>query len=254
MAIHADGPRPLHLSSLTGWYSWLLTLHVTLTGKVQTGRGMVARAGTDVAARASKHALLYDELRLALQSGRYVPGQRIDARALAQKYTTSPTPVLCALNRLVGEGMIVDHAHYGFHVPVPTEVTLRDQYDWMERLLVMACDLGIARARKTNAASDALGHDDDTVMQTRALFEAIALATGHSCLYQAVQHINDRLTPVRRVKHRLFPSTRTELATLTEHWRRRQLKALRLALIDYHEHRKALVPRIVAALRESSPM
>lgn len=215
---------------------------------------MVARAGTDVAARASKHALLYDELRLALQSGRYVPGQHIDPRTLAQKYTTSPTPVLCALNRLVGEGLIVDHARYGFHVPVPTEVTLRDQYDWMERLLVMACDMGVARARKTNAATDVLGQEDDPVIQTRALFEVIALATGHSCLYQAVQHINDRLAPVRRVQHRLFPSTRTELATLTEHWRRHQLKALRLALIEYHEHRKSLVPRVVAALRESSPV
>ena len=199
----------------------------------------------------SKSAFLYDQVRAAVLDGRYAPGERIDPAAVAEQFRTSPTPVRFALYRLVGEGTLVDHARDGFHVPLTTEVGLRDLYDWMQRLLVMACSTTNARTRKVVATSDT-PDDGDIVMQTRTLFEAIASAAGHSCLYYTVLHTNDRLTPIRRVKHRLFPNAAAELAALTELWRQRRLKALRLALIEYHERRKQLVLHIVAALRDAS--
>ena len=92
-------------------------------------------------ARQSKSAFLYLEVRHALRSGNYVPGQRIDPATLAEEFHASATPVRFALYRLVGEGLIADHGRNGLHVPLPTEVILRDQYDWMRRLLQMACDV-----------------------------------------------------------------------------------------------------------------
>jgi hypothetical protein len=57
---------------------------------------------------------------------------------------TSPAPVRFALYRLAGEGLVADHARDGLHVPLLNEVALRNLYDWMERLLLMACDIGEA--------------------------------------------------------------------------------------------------------------
>jgi len=200
-----------------------------------------------MASRTSKSAFLHDQVRMAVLDGRYMPGERIDPAALADEFRTSPTPVRFALYRLVGEGMIADHAREGFHVPLTTEVALRERYDWMQRLLIMACDIGFARASKTDVAFD-IERDRDIVLRTGELFEAIALATGHQCLCHAVRHTNDRLAPIRRIKHALFPNAPGELTALTEHWQKRDLKALRVGLIGYHERRKRLVPRIVAAL------
>src|SRR5690606_39650659 len=41
----------------------------------------------------SKSAFLYREVRRALRSGRYVPGERIDPATLAEAFHASPTPV-----------------------------------------------------------------------------------------------------------------------------------------------------------------
>jgi hypothetical protein len=206
-----------------------------------------------MAARTSKSTFLHDEVRMTLQAGRYVPGERIDPAALAQEFKTSPTPVRFALYRLVGEGMIADHAREGFHVPLVTEVALRDLYDWMQRLLIMACDIGPASTQVKGRAFDIPKYDGDIVLLTRELFETIAFATDHHCLYSAVRQANDRLSPVRRIKHRLSPNTSTELAHLARLWHKQDLDALKTALTEYHECRKRLVPRIVAIMARSIP-
>ena len=54
----------------------------------------------------SKSVFVYGQVRCALRSGRYAPGQRIDPAGLATEFKTSPTPVRFALYRLVGEGLV----------------------------------------------------------------------------------------------------------------------------------------------------
>lgn len=186
---------------------------------------------------------------MALQGGRYVPGERIDPNALAQEFSTSPTPVLYALHRLVGEGVIADHAREGgFQVPLTTELMLRDLYDWMQRLLVMACDIGFSPETRKDDAPRVPKQDGDIAVLTRELFDEIASATGHHCLYQAVRHTNDRLGPVRQAKQTLLTDAPGELAVLSRYWLKRDLENLKAALIDYHERRKHLVPHIVALM------
>jgi DNA-binding GntR family transcriptional regulator len=92
----------------------------------------------------SKSAFVYGQVRRALQARRYTPGQRIDPATLDSEFNTSPAPVRFALYRLAGEGLVADHARDGLHVPLLNEVALRNLYDWMERLLLMACDIGEA--------------------------------------------------------------------------------------------------------------
>lgn len=198
----------------------------------------------------SKSAQLYRQVRRALRAGGYSPGQRIDPGKLADEYHISPTPVRLALARLVGEGLIADHAREGLHVPLPTEVALRDLYDWMQRLLLMACNLAQAHSAGQHANTAAAPAGDDTIKRTWQLFEAIGHASNHGPLRDAIRRSNDRLAPIRRAKQHLIEQPGQELARLEQCWHARDLPALEAGLCDYHQHRKQLVPRIVAHLGE----
>ena len=199
----------------------------------------------------SKTAFLYGEIRRALRSGSYVPGQRIDPTTIAEEFHASATPVRFALYRLVGEGLIVDHARTGLYVPLPTEVALRDLYDWMRRLLLMACDIGIETTPVTVEPLKVDSTEKDVAELTWQLFDAIARATDHRFLHQAVAQANDRLAPVRRIGLGLVDDAIEELATLIRYWQERDIRSLGAALDAYHERRKKLVPDIVAALGDA---
>lgn len=198
----------------------------------------------------SKSSILYRQIRRALQSGRYVPGQRIDPAMIAAEFNTSPTPVRFALYRLVGEGLVVDHSRSGLHVPLPNEIAMRDLYDWMQRLLLMACDIGASPVVREIGKLEIASADDDLVKLTWKLFDTIAGATAHRSLHRAVKRTNDQLAPIRRAKQGLIQHAFEELSELNRHWQERDIPALKSALRDYHEHRKQLVPCIVASLSE----
>lgn len=200
----------------------------------------------------SKSAFVYGQVRRALRSGLYAPGQRIDPATLAVEFKTSPTPVRFALYRLVGEALIVDHARAGLHVPLLTEIALRDLYDWMERLLLMACDIGSAPLARTTEQLELASAGDDPVKLTWQLFDAIARATAHKSLHHAVKQANDRLAPIRRAKQGLLEHSFEEISELNRRWQTRDIRALKSALRSYHERRKQLVPSIVALLNDRS--
>jgi DNA-binding GntR family transcriptional regulator len=200
----------------------------------------------------SKSVFVYGQVRRALRSGRYAPGQRIDPARLAAEFNTSPTPVRFALYRLVGETLLVDHARDGLHVPLLNEVAMRDLYDWMEHLLLTACDIGAARVARKAEQLELASADDDLVKLTWQLFDAIAAATAHGALHHAVKQANDRLAPIRRAAQGLIEHTYEELSELNRLWQARDMPALKSALRGYHERRKELVPCIVALLSEGS--
>lgn len=136
----------------------------------------------------SKSERLYEEIKRAILTGRYTPGARIDPSTLANEFKISPTPVRFALYRLVGEGVIEDHAREGFHVPRVTELSLRELYKWMEHLLLLACETQPDRLSNPSLSMDTLTSEGDIVSQTAYLFEIIALSTENSCLYRAVKN------------------------------------------------------------------
>ncbi|WP_058833576.1 GntR family transcriptional regulator [Luteimonas abyssi] len=198
----------------------------------------------------SKSQRVYRLVRRAIQSGRFLPGQRIDPATLADELATSDMPARLALYRLVGKGLLDHHVRGGMYLPLPTEIALRDRYDWMRRLLDMACDIGPAPFRLETRQIE-IGHDD-VIKQTWQVFDAIARATGHASLHDELKRCNDWLAPIRRAKHHLIDDTFGELVRLNRHWQQRDLPRLKRALRDYHERRTALVPCIVATLKEQA--
>jgi len=200
----------------------------------------------------SKSVFLHQYIRRALQSGRYAPGERIDPATLAKEFRISTTPVRLALYRLVGEGLLADHARGGLRVPLLSEVAMRDLYDWMQRQLLIACDIGVAPASWRSRRPPATSVNGDEVKMTWQLFDSIAHATGQRALHDSVKRTNDRLAPIRRAKHGMLEHTADELAMLRQRWQQRDIAALKRGLREYHERRKELVPCIVAALVENS--
>lgn len=200
----------------------------------------------------SKSAFLYRQIRRALRHGRYAPGQRIDPAAIADEFHTSATPVRFALYQLVGEGLIADHARSGLYVPLLTEVALRDLYDWMRRLLLMACDMDIEAAPNTTAKPEAVSSGEDVAKLTWQLFDSIARATGHRFLHQAVKQANDRLAPIRQSGR--VDDACEELSVLLQYWREHNIGSLKAGLSTYHERRKQLVPQIVACLGDGADL
>jgi len=200
----------------------------------------------------SKSAFMYDQVKLGLQSGQYAPGQRIDPATLAEHFRISQTPVRFALYRLMGEGLLDDHARDGLHVPLPTELALRDIYDWMQRLLTMACDIGFESPAADPTLMDPPKSVDNLATYTQQLFDNIASASGHLVLYRSVQLTNSRLAPIRHAKMGLIEHAYDEISDLHHHWLKRDIPTLRSALNDYHERRKRLVPRIVSSINREA--
>ncbi|NII11305.1 GntR family transcriptional regulator [Oleiagrimonas sp. C23AA] len=197
----------------------------------------------------SKSMLVYRQVKCGLRSGLYSPGQRIDPATLASQFDTSPTPVRMALYRLLGEGLLADHARDGLHVPMLNEFALSDLYDWMERLLLMACDMDLAPVDHRRRISE-MSVNGDPVKRTWQLFDAIARATAHHSLQRAIRQTNDQLAPIRRAKQDLLTQAREELAPLLAYWQTSDIPALKSALRSYHEYRKQVAPRIANLLSQ----
>jgi DNA-binding GntR family transcriptional regulator len=195
-----------------------------------------------------KYESQYREIRRSLLSGHYFPGQHLEPVSLARDLGSSATPVKFALHRLVGEGLLIIHDWHGFRVPLPTELQLRGQYDWMEQMLILAIRLGNAITAWQRPA--AFSAEDDLPKHTWKLFDAIARASGLALLHLDFKRNNDRLAPIRRAKQGLIEQAPEEIAELTHLWQARQTAPLQTSLHAYFARRRQLVPCIVATLVE----
>jgi DNA-binding GntR family transcriptional regulator len=85
---------------------------------------------------------IYGRLRIALMTGQYEPGSRLNIRRLAASYSTSPTPVREAIFQLVREGALELRLGHQPRVPVltiPQYINIRETRAPLERL---AAELG----------------------------------------------------------------------------------------------------------------
>lgn len=72
------------------------------------------------------HERVYEELRTALISGKFTPGQKLSSRKLAAALGTSDMPVRAAISRLTAEGGLVQLANGTFIVPVLSSNRFRE--------------------------------------------------------------------------------------------------------------------------------
>jgi DNA-binding GntR family transcriptional regulator len=92
---------------------------------------------------------IYDRLRVALMTGTYEPGARLNIRGLAARYQTSPTPVREAIIQLVREGALELRLGHQARVPIlsiPQYVKIREVRAPLERLATELAAVNIKEA------------------------------------------------------------------------------------------------------------
>ncbi|MCR6700945.1 MAG: GntR family transcriptional regulator [Dokdonella sp.] len=199
-------------------------------------------------AKRSKVEQICDAIRLGLEKGRHIPGDRIDADALALKFRTSLTPVRYALYCLWTEDVLENHGRAGFCVPLLDEADLIDLYDSAESQLIPSCGIGHGPSKGTVGHLDLKKRNSDVVVLTRQLFGAMVFASGRRSLCMGMRIANGRLGSIRRIERKLIDDARGELISIHRLWQRGD-PGLRAALFEYHERRRRMAPKIVAVMR-----
>ena len=98
---------------------------------------------------------IYKAIREGIISGKWVPGERLVHRQLAKHFSCSSIPVLEALRRLEGEGLVVSQPNAGARVKVWTEEDVIATYMAREALEGVTCRLfAINAAPKEKAKLD----------------------------------------------------------------------------------------------------
>ncbi len=97
---------------------------------------------------------VYLQLREAIMTGRFAPGQLLSLRTVADAVGSSTMPVRAALTRLQAEGALIDGAGRALMVPPMTNDLLEELRD--VRIALEGCVAARAAARMTRASLDAL--------------------------------------------------------------------------------------------------
>jgi len=107
------------------------------------------------------HERVYSELRQALISGKFAPGQKLTSRKLAAALGTSDMPVRAAISRLTAEGGLIQRSNGTFIVPMVSRPRFKDVMELRTLLEGRATALACGRIdrdgfRKLNKYADDL--------------------------------------------------------------------------------------------------
>jgi DNA-binding GntR family transcriptional regulator len=129
----------------------------------------------------------YAEIRTALMTGRFEPGQRVTIRGLADALGISPTPVREAVRRLAAEGAIEAEPNRWMNVPLLTADNLRELKTI--RLALEGLATALAARRMTDAEVEALRARDAAIVALRGSGDVKAMITRihqfHFSIYRA---------------------------------------------------------------------
>ena len=191
---------------------------------------------------------VYTALKQQLREGAHRPGQRLEPAILSEALNASVTPVRDALHRLTGERLVEAPGPGGFRVPTMTETTLRQLYAWHRDLLLLA----VMNHRAAEPPDPAFLDDSDAPPSVRrqqeAVFLALALSAGNPEHVAAIEALNDRLEPVRRLEQAFLDETEAETTEIVRALGDHDRKALRRSLVRYHRRRERIVPQLLARL------
>lgn len=104
---------------------------------------------------------LYQQLREAIMSGRFAPGQPLSLRGVAEAVGSSTMPVRGALTRLQAEGALVDGPGRALMVPPMTLELIEELRD--VRIAIEGCVAARAAARMTDAHLSAVQQIHDVM-------------------------------------------------------------------------------------------
>lgn len=129
------------------------------TEKTEGGRGLVAagrgREGVGfVMTKKNLDVYIFEQLRDRMLAGTWQPGDRLDVDRLADQYQVSRTPVLQALRRMEGEGMIRVTRGGKFYLPA---FSVQEVEDICGVLAVLEGE-AVRLLAEERGSAEALGH------------------------------------------------------------------------------------------------
>jgi DNA-binding GntR family transcriptional regulator len=182
----------------------------------------------------------YSALKAQLREGIHPPGYRLEANRIADEFGVSITPIRDALNRLVGEELVVASSGEGFHVPRLSEADLRDLYEWHSALIVMATRT-IRSLPEVELVGEAITAASPAEAAS-ACFSLLAERVPNGELRAAILNAGDRLHPFRLAEDVVLAPKTAELEELLA-WVAGQSAAIR----RYHAARMRAVPNLLRA-------
>ncbi|NWF54273.1 MAG: GntR family transcriptional regulator [Syntrophaceae bacterium] len=136
---------------------------------------------------------VYALIRQAIISGRFVPGQRLSERELAEQYGVSRTPIREGFRRLIQEGLVVYKPNSGYRIIPLSEELARHILIVRETLEGIAARLAVQRnprkaaetmvktiARARRAHRD--GQLSELITANQAFHQALVQSSGNSVL------------------------------------------------------------------------
>lgn len=189
---------------------------------------------------------VYNELKRMLAEGELPPGTPIEPTLIGKQIASSITPIRDALHRLTGERLVEAPNHNGFRVPLPTEAALRDLYEWNTQLVVLAARH--IRAPVAVGAGPGVGSGEGAGTATARLFAGIAHGGGSAEHARAVEQLNDRLAPFRRIEGKVLGGLAEEHRDLALYFSRGERAPLIRLLDRYSRRRLSVTPRLLAAV------
>jgi DNA-binding GntR family transcriptional regulator len=198
---------------------------------------------------------IYQDIRQSIILGRYRPGDRLNADALAEDYGVSNTPVREALQMLRQEELVSIKPHSGYFVTQITLRQLRDLLQMREILEVAAVELAAVRITEKELEElehihSGSGNEDEEpyvgyIMENRRFHYLVARASGNRELAESLGHLHDRLNPywvmvhpgdvMARIHQRLIDALRKHDVAL----------AKQCILDEVRETREATLERVI---------
>lgn len=182
---------------------------------------------------------IYRRIRHEIVGGAFAPGTMLKLTRLTDQFGASATPVRDALNRLVGERLVILLPGGGFRVRPLDADRLAGLYRWHGYLIQIALDRPLPESAREGLG--ALKHEalepGQVVAASQRLFDILASVPQNEELAQAVAAVSRALARARALEHRLLPDVVGEFSQLLATIDRKQIGAARRAMARYHRQR-----------------
>lgn len=169
---------------------------------------MARRRATTPARGQTRSHFLEERLAEEIINGKLLPGTRLEGQAIADRFTTSRTPVREALRRLAATGLIEIRPRRGVVVSTVTRERLAQMFEAMAELEGACARLAAQRMTDDQRTHlSVLEADGIAIMKTdnpkayevhnRAFHAAIYRGCGNEVLEESAQSVRARLAPFR---------------------------------------------------------
>ncbi|NWK94655.1 hypothetical protein DM806_03015 [Sphingobium lactosutens] len=198
---------------------------------------------------------LYGDVRRAIMTGAFRPGEPLVTSHIAEQFGTSVSPVRDVLHRLSGEELVEAQELGGFTVPSLDPVRIGHLYRWQAEITYLvtrsAPNLSDISDAHIEAIDPCEGSGQLTPVQlayaSGRLFMALVSLSDNPEHVSALTRLDARIHLVR-CHEAVLGRCHGELLSLREHLRSGNRHRARTGLWHYHRRRLLNVSRIFAAL------